>query len=71
MRKPRYLVESYTDDYKSLFQAIMIDLKLDKESGGKHSNWMRASINPNLKHLVREQYFTKNMKLIKENRYEL
>lgn len=71
MRKPRYLVEKYTDDYKSLFQAIMIDLELDKESNGQHSRWLRASINPNLKHLISEQYFTKNMKLIKEEKYEL
>lgn len=71
MRKPRYLVEKYTDYCESLFQAIMIDLELDKESNGNHSRLLRASINPDLIYLISEQYFTKKMKLIKESRYEL
>ncbi len=70
MKKPKYLVEKYTDDYKSLYQAIMINLELDKESNGKHSRKLRASINPNLTHLISKQYFTEKMKLIKEEKYE-
>lgn len=65
MSKTKYLIETYTDAYRTLFQAIQIDLELDKESNGKHSLNVRASINPNLTILVSKKYYDKDMKLLK------
>lgn len=64
MKKVRYLIEKYTDDYRSLYQAIMIDLKLDKENNGKESIYARKQINPNLKILLEQEYYDENMKLL-------
>lgn len=36
-KKIRYIHEVYTDKFRTLFQAIEIDVKLDKESKGCHS----------------------------------
>ena len=64
MKKARYLIEKYTDEYRTLYQAIMIDLKLDKESNGKESIYARKQINPNLKILLEQEYYDENMKLL-------
>ena len=48
MKKAKWLIEKYTDKYRSLYQAIMIDLYKDKESNGKESFIARQQINPNL-----------------------
>ena len=65
MSKEKYLIETYTDEYKTLYQAIQIDLELDKKSNGNHSLCVRESINPNLTILVSKKYYDKNMKLLK------
>lgn len=48
MKKAKYLVEYYKDEYNSLHQAIKIDLEEDKYTNGMSSNFMRNMINPNL-----------------------
>ncbi len=63
-KKPKYLIEKYTDKYRSLYQAIMIDLDLDKESNGNESRFVRSKINPNLTILLEEEYRNKDMELI-------
>ena len=40
-KKIRYIHETYTDEFRTLFQAIEIDVKLDKESKGCHSKNVR------------------------------
>lgn len=65
MEKAKYLIETYTDEYHSLYQAIQINLDFDKESEGKHSQSVRHGINPNLTKLVSRKYYDKNMKLLK------
>ena len=61
-----YLFEYYRDDYKTLFQAIMINLRQDKLSDGKHSRYERSRVNPNL-HLYRAVYYDSNMNIIADN----
>ena len=65
-KKVRYIEEIYTDKFRTLFQAILIDVDLDKESNGRHSKEIRASVNPNLTILLKRGYLTDNYKLIKE-----
>lgn len=65
-KKIRYIEEIYTDEYRSLYQAILIDVDLDKESNGLHSKSARAIINPNLTILLKRKYLTDNYKLVKE-----
>lgn len=36
-KKIRYIKEIYTDEYRSLYQAIIIDTWLDEKSNGRHS----------------------------------
>lgn len=52
---PRYLKETYRDDYNTLQQDIYIDLDLDEESHGMHSEYLRSTINPNLK-LIKSEH---------------
>lgn len=52
----RYLMETYTDEYHTLVQNILIDLELDKESNGLHAAELRRSINPNLTYLLKSEY---------------
>ena len=61
-----YIVEYYRDDYKTLFQAIMINLRQDKLSKGKHSQYERSRVNPNL-HLYREIYLNNKHEIIADN----
>ena len=49
--KAKWLIETYTDKYRSLYQAIMIDLEQD----GREQNFQRSRINPNLTILLREE----------------
>lgn len=65
-RKIRYIEEIYTDKYRTLYQAILIDIDLDKESNGLHSKNVRTMINPNLTILLKRRYLTDNYKLVKE-----
>lgn len=65
-KKIRYVEEIYTDEYRTLYQAILIDVDLDKESNGLHSRGARAMINPNLTILLKRRYLTDNYKLVKE-----
>lgn len=65
-RKIRYIEEIYTDKYRTLYQAILIDIDLDKESNGLHSKSVRTMINPNLTILLKRRYLTDNYKLVKE-----
>lgn len=64
-KKVRYIEEIYTDKFRTLFQAILIDVDLDKESNGRHSKEIRASVNPNLTILLKRRYLDKNCKIIK------
>lgn len=65
-KKIRYIHEVYTDKFRTLFQAIEIDVKLDKESKGCHSKNVRRLVNPNLTTLLKRSYLTDNYKLVKE-----
>ena len=65
MKKIRYIEEIYTNEYRSLFQAIQIDTHLEKESNGRYSKELRATINPNLA-LVRRRYLTDTYEVVKE-----
>ena len=64
-KKIRYIEEIYTDKYRTLYQAILIDIDLDKKSNGLHSKNVRAMINPNLT-ILKRRYLTDNYKLVKE-----
>ena len=66
--KIEYIEEIYTDKYRTLYQAILIDVYLDKESNGLHSKSVRAMINPNLTILLKRRYLTDNYKLVKEEK---
>lgn len=65
-KKIRYIKEIYTDKYRSLYQAIIIDTWLDEKSNGLHSKQLRASINPNLTVLLSVSYLTDVCEVIKE-----
>lgn len=65
-KKIRYIEEIYTDKYRTLYQAILIDIDLDKESNGLHSKNVRRLVNPNLTILLKKRYLTDNYKLVKE-----
>ena len=64
-KKIRYIEEIYTDKYRTLYQAILIDVYLDKESNGLYSKSVRTEINPNLT-ILKRRYLTDNYKLVKE-----
>ena len=63
--KIKYIEEIYTDKYRTLYQAILIDVYLDKESNGLHSKSVRTEINPNLT-ILKRRYLTDTYKLVKE-----
>lgn len=65
-KKIRYIHEVYTDEFRTLFQAIEIDVKLDKESKGLLSKNVRAMVNPNLTILLKRRYLTDVYELVKE-----
>lgn len=65
--KIRYIEEIYTDKYRTLYQAILIDVYLDKESNGLYSKSVREIINPNLT-IFKRRYLTDNYKLVKEEK---
>ena len=64
-KKIRYIEEIYTDKYRTLYQAILIDIYLDKESNGLYSKSVRSTINPNLT-ILKRRYLTDTYKLVKE-----
>ena len=66
-KKIRYIEEIYTDTYKSLYQAIRIDVDYDKKSKGMYSKYLRKSVNPNLTILLKRRYLTDVYELVKEN----
>lgn len=63
--KIKYIEEIYTDKYRTLYQAILIDVYLDKKSNGLYSKNVRATINPNLT-ILKRRYLTNTYKLVKE-----
>lgn len=65
-KKVKYIEEIYTDEYRSLYQAILIDTWLDEKSNGRHSKELRASVNPNLTILLKRRYLTVIYELVKE-----
>lgn len=65
--KIKYIEEIYTDKYKTLYQAILIDVDLDKKSNGLHSKDIRSTINPNLT-IFKIRYLTDTYKLVKEEK---
>lgn len=67
-KKIRYIEEIYTDKYRTLYQAILIDVDLDKESNCLHRKEIRASVNPNLTILLKRRYLTDTYKLVKEEK---
>lgn len=64
-KKIKYIEEIYTDKYRTLYQAILIDIDLDKKSNGLHSKDVRSMINPNLT-ILKRRYLTDTYKLVKE-----
>lgn len=67
MKKPRYLKETYIDEYHTLTQSILIDLVMDKECNGNHSRALRLTVNPNL-YLYKTEYLDINMEVIKDGK---
>jgi len=65
-KKPKWLIEKYTDKYRTLYQAIMIDLDRDKKSNGKESSLARQCINPNLNILLYKEYYNEKMELLEK-----
>lgn len=65
-KKVRYIEEIYTDEYRSLYQAIQIDVDYDKKSKGMYSKELRKSVNPNLTILLKRRYLTDVYGLVKE-----
>ena len=53
-KKIRYIEEIYTDEYRSLYQAILIDVDYDKKCNGMYSRELRKSVNPNLTILLKK-----------------
>lgn len=66
MKKIRYIEEIYTDEHRTLYQAIQIDVDYDKKSSGAYSRELRASVNPNLTILLKRRYLTDIYELVKE-----
>ena len=64
-KKIKYIEEIYTDKYRTLYQAILIDVDLDKKSNGLHSKNIRSTINPNST-IFKRRYLTDTYKLVKE-----
>ena len=60
-KKVRYIEEIYTDKYRTLYQAILIDVNYDKESKN-----VRAMVNPNLTILLKRRYLTDTYESVKE-----
>ena len=65
-KKIRHIEEIYTDEYRTLYQAIRIDVDYDKKSNGMYSKELRKSVNPNLTILLKRRYLTDIYELIKE-----
>ena len=65
-KKVRYIEEIYTDEYRTLYQAIQINVDYDKKSNGMYSKELRKSVNPNLTILLERRYLTDTYKLVKE-----
>lgn len=65
-KKIRYIEEIYTDKYRSLYQAIQIDVDYDEKSSGAYSRELKASVNPNLTILLKRRYLTDVYELVKE-----
>lgn len=65
-KKIRYIEEIYTDEYRSLYQAILIDVYYDRKSNGMWSKELRKSVNPNLTILLKRRYLTDIYELVKE-----
>lgn len=65
-KKLKYIKETYMDDYKTLTQAILIDVEMNEKSNGMCASCLRASINPNL-HLVKTEEIYEKEGRIKTN----
>lgn len=65
-KKIRYIEEIYTDEFRTLYQAILIDYDYDNESKGLHSKNVRAMVNSNLTILLKRRYLTVGYELAKE-----
>ena len=65
-KKIRYIEEMYTDEYRTLYQAIQIDVDYDEKSKGLLSKELRKSVNPNLTILLKRRYLTETYELVKE-----
>ena len=65
-KKLKYIKETYIDDYKTLTQAILIDVEMDKQSNGMLASVLRAGVNPNL-HLVKTEEIYEKEGRIKTN----
>ena len=63
-KKLKYIKETYIDDYKTLTQAILIEVRLNELSNGMLASALRAGVNPNL-HLVKtEEIYEKEGRII-------
>lgn len=63
-----YLIEYYTDVYRTLHQAIMTDLRKNKISNGNELLFNRSRVNPNLKILYEREYVNLYYKPLKIER---
>jgi hypothetical protein len=64
MKKAKYLIENYRDEYNTLHQEIMIDLDENKQTNGETLRFARSRINPNLTILYRTEHWNKNHKVL-------
>lgn len=65
MKKKQFIEEIYIDKYRTLQQAILWNVDLDKQSNGTESLYRKSTANPNLTILFERRYLDKNYKVIK------
>jgi len=70
MEKAKYVIEFYCDEYHTLFQAIKIDLFINKQSNGMQAEFLRKRINPNLNILYKRLWLDETHKIIEKELLE-
>lgn len=66
MKKAKYVIEIYCDEYHTLFQAIKIDLFINEQSNGMEAEFCRERINPNLNILYKRLWLDEKNEIIKK-----
>lgn len=62
MKDPVYVIETYTDEYKTLQQSIIY-----KYGNDMKRDYLRSTINPNLTELRRVHYLDENHKEMRKS----